>query len=50
MQVYPCRVQHNRQRPEILVMMKGTPAIQTTVRYTQVNRANVKEKLKLLKR
>src|SRR5947209_3027582 len=31
------------------VTMKGTPAIQTTVRYTQVNRAHVKEKLKLLK-
>jgi site-specific recombinase XerD len=31
------------------VTMKGTPAIQTTVRYTQVSRAHVKEKLKLLK-
>ena len=31
------------------VTMKGTPAIQTTVRYTQVSRAQVKEKLKLLK-
>lgn len=30
------------------VTMKGTPAIQTTVRYTQVSRAHVKEKLKLL--
>ncbi len=31
------------------VTMKGTPAIQTTVRYTQVSRAQVKEKLKLMK-
>ena len=31
------------------VTMKGTPAIQTTVRYTQVSRAQVKDKLKLLK-
>jgi site-specific recombinase XerD len=31
------------------VTMKGTPAIQTTVRYTQVSRAHVKDKLKLLK-
>ena len=31
------------------VTMKGIPAIQTNVRYTQVNRAHVKEKLKLLK-
>jgi site-specific recombinase XerD len=31
------------------VTMKGTPAIQTTVRYTQVSRAHVKEKLKLIK-
>lgn len=31
------------------VTMKGTPAIQTTVRYTQVSRAQVKEKLKFLK-
>lgn len=31
------------------ITMKGTPAIQTTVRYTQVSRAHVKEKLKLLK-
>ena len=31
------------------VTMKGTPAIQTTVRYTQVSRAHVKEKLKLFK-
>ncbi len=31
------------------VTMKGTPAIQTTVRYTQVSRAHVKEKLKLMK-
>jgi hypothetical protein len=49
MQVYPCRDQQNRQWPETLVTMKATPAIQTTVRYTQVNRAHVKEKLKLLK-
>jgi integrase len=31
------------------VTVKGTPAIQTTVRYTQVSRAHVKEKLKLVK-
>ena len=31
------------------VTMKGTPAIQTTVRYTQVSRSHVKEKLRLLK-
>jgi site-specific recombinase XerD len=31
------------------VTMKGTPAIQTTVRYTQVSRAQVKEKLRLMK-
>ena len=31
------------------VTMKGIPAIQTTVRYTQVSRAQVKGKLKLLK-
>ena len=31
------------------VTMKGTPAIQTAVRYTQVSRAQVKEKLRLLK-
>ncbi len=31
------------------VTMKGTPAVQTTVRYTQVIRAQVKDKLKLLK-
>ena len=31
------------------VTVKGTPAIATTVRYTQVSRAHVKEKLKLLK-
>jgi site-specific recombinase XerD len=31
------------------VTMKGTPAIGTTVRYTQVSRAQVKEKLNLLK-
>jgi site-specific recombinase XerD len=31
------------------VTMKGTPAIQTTARYTQVSRAQVKEKLRLLK-
>ena len=31
------------------VTMKGTPAIQTTVRYMQVSRAHVKEKLKLMK-
>jgi hypothetical protein len=29
--------------------MKGLPAIQTTLRYTQVSRAQVKDKLKLLK-
>jgi hypothetical protein len=31
------------------VTMKGTPDVQTTVRYTQVIRAQVKDKLKLLK-
>jgi site-specific recombinase XerD len=31
------------------VTMKGLPAIQTTARYTQVSRAQVKEKLKLLR-
>jgi site-specific recombinase XerD len=31
------------------VTMKGAPAIQTTVRYTQVSRAQVKEKLRLMK-
>jgi hypothetical protein len=31
------------------VTKKGTPAIQTTVRYTQVNREQVKEKLKWLR-
>lgn len=31
------------------VTMKGLPAIQTTIRYTQVSRAQVKEKLKLLR-
>ncbi|HZU70781.1 MAG TPA: tyrosine-type recombinase/integrase [Ktedonobacteraceae bacterium] len=31
------------------VTMKGTPAIQTTVRYTQVSRAQVKDKLRLMK-
>jgi site-specific recombinase XerD len=31
------------------VTVKGTPAIQTTARYTQVSRAQVKEKLRLLK-
>ncbi len=31
------------------VTMKGTPAIQTTARYTQVSRAQVKEKLRLLR-
>jgi integrase len=31
------------------VTVKGTPAIQTTVRYTQVSRAHVKEKLKLMR-
>ena len=31
------------------VTVKGTPAIQTTARYTQVNRAQVKEKLQGLK-
>jgi hypothetical protein len=31
------------------VTKKGTSAIQTTARYTQVSRAQVKEKLKLVK-
>jgi site-specific recombinase XerD len=31
------------------VTKKGVPAIQTTVRYTQVSREHVKEKLKLLR-
>ena len=31
------------------VTVKGTPAIQTTARYTQVSRAQVKEKLRMLK-
>lgn len=31
------------------ITIKGTPAIQTTVRYTQVSRTQVKEKLHLLK-
>jgi len=31
------------------VTKKGTPAIQTTARYTQVSREQVKEKLKLVK-
>ena len=31
------------------VTIKGMPAIRTTVRYTQVSHAQVKEKLKLLK-
>lgn len=31
------------------VTQKGTPAIQTTIRYTQVSRAQVREKLRLLK-
>jgi site-specific recombinase XerD len=31
------------------VTVKGTPAIQTTVRYTQVSRAQTREKLKLFK-
>ena len=31
------------------VTTRGTPAIQTTVRYTQVSRAQVKEKLRLMK-
>jgi hypothetical protein len=31
------------------VTKKGTPAIQTTVRYTQVSREQVKEKLKNIK-
>jgi hypothetical protein len=31
------------------VTMKGTPAIQTTVRYTRVSRVHVKEKLKLMR-
>ena len=31
------------------VTLRGTPAVQTTVRYTQMTRAQVKEKLKALK-
>jgi site-specific recombinase XerD len=31
------------------VTLSGTPAIQTTLRYTQITRAQVKEKLKALK-
>jgi integrase len=31
------------------VTLKGTPAVQTTVRHTQITRAQVKEKLKVLK-
>ena len=31
------------------VTKKGVPAIQTTVRYTQVSREQVKEKLKLIR-
>jgi len=31
------------------VTVKGLPAIQTTARYTQVSRAQMKDKLKLLK-
>jgi site-specific recombinase XerD len=31
------------------VTLRGTPAVQTTVRYTQMTRAQVKEKLKVLK-
>ena len=31
------------------VTKKGTPAIQTTVRYTQVSRQQVKEKLRAIK-
>lgn len=31
------------------VTMKGTPAVQTTIRYAQVSRAQVKEKLKVIK-
>ena len=31
------------------ITKKGTPAIETTARYTQVNRSQIKEKLKLLK-
>ena len=31
------------------VTTRGTPAIQTTVRYTQVSRAQVKDNLPLLK-
>ena len=31
------------------VTMRGTPAIQTTIRYTQVSRTQVKEKLRLIK-
>ncbi len=31
------------------VTQRGTPAIQTTIRYTQVSRAQVREKLRLLR-
>jgi integrase len=31
------------------VTLRGTPAVQTTVRYTQMTRTQVKEKLKVLK-
>jgi hypothetical protein len=31
------------------ITKKGTPAIQTTARYTQVSRAEVKDKLGLLR-
>jgi hypothetical protein len=31
------------------VMLRGTPAVQTTIRYTQMTRAQVKGKLKVLK-
>ena len=31
------------------ITLKGTPAVQTTIRYTQMTRAQVKEKLKMLK-
>ena len=32
------------------ITLKGTPAVQTTIRYTQMTRAQVREKLKALKR
>jgi integrase len=31
------------------ITLRGTPAVQTTIRYTQMTRAQVKEKLKALK-